>query len=188
MKFNRLLLETFLQRVLRSLLIFTSLLATSVFAQQTCKGFVENEWQDSRYQQIDNSGGVTITDLDTGLMWQQCTYGYSGNACISGSSINLNWQQALELPVSQNATGGYAGFNDWRLPSISELRTLAAFNCYSPAINLMAFPNTENKWFWTSSPFTYLDTYSWKINFVSGTENFYGRRTEYNSIRLVRSL
>ena len=189
MKKNTSIFKTLAQNNTTSILMITALLvSTATCAQQTCKDFVDNHWQNTRYEIQTINDEIIVTDFETGLMWQQCTYGYSGADCATGNNSTFNWQQALEIPHSQNSSGGYAGYNDWRLPNITELRTLIALNCYSPAINITIFPNTKNKWFWTSSPFTYLDIYSWKVNFTSGKENVYGFRTEHNSIRLVRNI
>ncbi|MDP8254876.1 MAG: DUF1566 domain-containing protein [Candidatus Alcyoniella australis] len=60
---------------------------------------------------IDNSDG-TVSDLDQGLMWQ-----------TSGSSEQQAWWVANEYCGTLNSVG-YAGYSDWRLPDITQLRTL----------------------------------------------------------------
>ncbi len=67
-------------------------------------------------QFVDNGDG-TITDLATGLMWQQ-----------ADSAAGLDWQDALAH--AQNLV--LAGHDDWRLPSAKELQSLVDYT-RSPA-------------------------------------------------------
>ena len=60
---------------------------------------------------IDNNDG-TITDLATGLTWQQ-----------TDSNKGLNWQEALHY--SENLT--LAGHSDWRLPNAKELQSIVDY-------------------------------------------------------------
>ncbi len=60
---------------------------------------------------VDNGNG-TVTDLVTGLMWQQ---GYSGK---------MTYSQA----VASAASFSLAGYTDWRLPTIKELYSLIDFS------------------------------------------------------------
>lgn len=102
---------------------------------------------------IDNGDG-TISDLATGLMWQQAD---DGNT--------RNWEDALEY--SENLQ--YAGYTDWRLPNAKELHSIVDYTrcpdiTNSPAINAL-FTTTEINdpegnpgqypYFWTST--THLD-------------------------------
>lgn len=73
--------------------------------------------QDAQYQGIQNSftdnGDKTVTDNNTGLMWQQTPdfkhHSYEGAIAYCGS-LNV------------------AGYSDWRLPRIKELYSIADFN------------------------------------------------------------
>ncbi len=62
-----------------------------------------------RYQ---NNGDGTVTDLNTGLMWQQ----------DPGAKV------AWEAAVAGAATCSLAGYMDWRLPTIKELYSLINFS------------------------------------------------------------
>lgn len=64
---------------------------------------------------VDNGDG-TITDKATGLMWTQ-----------SDNGVGVDWQTALEYAESST----FAGYDDWRLPNVKELQSIADYN-YSP--------------------------------------------------------
>ncbi|MZH04692.1 MAG: DUF1566 domain-containing protein [Nitrospinae bacterium] len=63
----------------------------------------------------DNNNG-TVTDEATGLVWQK---GDSYHDTKKG----LNWYDALEYITLKNSEK-FAGYDDWRLPSLSELNNL----------------------------------------------------------------
>jgi hypothetical protein len=74
----------------------------------------------------DNKNG-TISDLATGLMWQQ-----------SDSKKAMSWQEALEWAQQKNKEN-YLGYNDWRLPNAKELQSIVDYSrspqkTQSPAI------------------------------------------------------
>ncbi|MEI6124883.1 MAG: DUF1566 domain-containing protein, partial [Bacteroidota bacterium] len=62
----------------------------------------------------DNSDG-TISDLATGLMWQQTD---------NGSGVD--WEHALAYAQMQNDTN-YLGHNDWRVPNTKELQSIVDY-------------------------------------------------------------
>ena len=100
-----------------------------------------------------DNGDGTITDLATGLMWQQADNGEG-----------LDWEDALNYAESLNM----AGYDDWRLPDAKELQSIIDYSrsvqtTGSAAINPI-FIITEIKdpegelqypYFWTST--THLD-------------------------------
>jgi hypothetical protein len=65
---------------------------------------------------VDHGDG-TVTDLNTGLMWQQ---GYGGK---------MTWDEAVASAESFTL----AGYDDWRLPTIDELYSLIDFSGIDPS-------------------------------------------------------
>lgn len=150
----------------------------------TCIDYKVASAPDGRYQ--DNSDG-TITDILHGLEWKRCSEGQDGNDCSTGTASMMNWQQALQLVDSLNATGGYAGHTDWRLPNIKEFASLIENQCMEPAINETLFPATQSFRYWTSSPnlTAISDSSTWQIDFDIGRQ-FPGSRNGLAHVRLVR--
>ena len=95
---------------------------------------------------VDNGDG-TVTDNATGLMWSQDDNGEA-----------INWEAALAY--AESAT--IAGYDDWRLPNIKELQSIADYSGVFPAIDVSVFNITDytNEMGQTDYPF-----------FWSGTSN-----------------
>lgn len=175
------------------LLVFV---AAGAVDAQTCNSAIYKSAPDSRY--VDNNNS-TVTDQQTELMWQKCPVGLSGNDCTIGDATPMDWGQALEYSANFNSGAGFAGFSDWRLPNIRELRSLVEVACFSPAINITAFPNTDNNFYWSSSPapVTLFDNnLTWGVAFGDGdpgsegrgwNNSDYGYGDYYHVIRLVRT-
>jgi len=76
---------------------------------------------------VDN-GDNTVTDNATGLIWSK-----------NDSGEGFLWKDALAY--AENAT--VAGHNDWRLPNIKELQSIADYSGVFPAINTTFFNLTK---------------------------------------------
>jgi len=99
--------------------------------------------QDSQYvgnqpSHRDNGDG-TVSDLNTGLMWQQTPL-----------DDKLEWQEALAAADSFEL----AGYSDWRLPSVKELYSLIDFRGGSGASVETSVPYLDTDFF----DFEYGDT------------------------------
>ena len=152
-------------------------------------------------QYIDHGDG-TITDTASKLMWKRCSEGLSGVNCEEGESKGYKYDEAVEKFKNIE----YAGFSDWRLPTVDELKTLVycskgvkdkdSGRCNDgseqPMINQQAFPNTT-MWYWSGSPYAPDSDYAWYVYFGSGSSVIFlngissiGTRYHYLAVRLVR--
>jgi len=175
--------KIYITLLLQMLLALSIVLFAAPVLAQTCPGAIIPTAPDNRYQ--DNADG-TVTDLYTGLMWQQCSIGQSGSGCTSGTATDFTWNLALQQGDTLNSGGGFAGYTDWRLPNVKELESLTEDACYSPVINVTLFPNTVNLNYWSSSPYANLSNYAWYVNFGYGNSSLIYRSNGYY-VRLVRS-
>lgn len=144
------------------------------------------------------NGDGTVTDTKTSLMWKQCSEGQSGDSC-SGEAAKYKWNDAM----SKFGSGvSFAGRSDWRMPTKEELSSLVycrigraqeeawARSCgrdgeyHGPAINPIAFPNTANWRYWSSTEED--ASSSWFVSFNIVYDDWGYRNIAYH-VRLVRS-
>lgn len=169
-------------RLLQFLFFLALFIAMANAQGQTCNAAITATAPDSRFQV---NGDGTVSDLWTGLMWQQCSVGQSGGSCETGSASLVEWSQALTYVLDLNSGAGYAGYTDWRLPNKSELASLVENSCISPAINLTIFPNTPSATYWSSSPAVSNANYAFSL--TSDGRDKLDFRTLTLRIRLVRT-
>ncbi len=174
---------------MRSMITYLVLSTMTIFSlpvYSVCQPGIPLSTPDS--QLIDNGDG-TVTDTITGLMWKKCSEGQSNNSSCSGTAASFsNWQQILQRPGIVNTSGGFAGYTDWRLPNVKELRSIVETACTSPAINETRFPNTPSSLFATSSPYEggSLANSKWHVSFSHGGSDSSSRNVGGGNVRLVR--
>jgi hypothetical protein len=71
-----------------------------------------------------SADGLTVTDGITGLMWQQSP-DTNGDGLINLAD-KMTWEEVQAYPAALNARR-FAGYDDWRLPTIKELYSLILF-------------------------------------------------------------
>lgn len=156
---------------------------------------------------IDHENG-TVTDVETGLMWMRCAVGqtWTVGKC-KGKAKEITWDNA------QTYTLNYAGYSDWRLPSIRELGTIVYcsngqpgfysngknasdaagdWGCYGkpvkdhirPTLAPDVFPNSPASLFWSSSRDTPLPGPNGIFFGYGSVSNANG--TGFTHIRMVR--
>lgn len=140
---------------------------------------------------IDNMDG-TATDKATGLMWQR-----------DGSKGNLDRTEAQRYIQHLNEQG-FAGYSDWRLPTVDELASLLAKNSHK-GVHLAPEFDTKHSSCWTADECDtqyYLALGAWIVNFKKGQiqQGWYKKpsvtanygltalRNDHNFVKAVRSV
>ncbi|MBI5675717.1 MAG: SBBP repeat-containing protein [Nitrospirae bacterium] len=131
-----------------------------------------------------DNGDGTVTDNNTGLMWQQ-----------DENPTTYNWYQASGTydatynPLSQDVCGELTtgGYTDWRLPTKKELMSIVDYSIPSPVptINTTYFPNANASYYWSSTTFASYPDYAWHVYFGNGYVLSYGKYNFYD-VRCVR--
>jgi len=120
-----------------------------------------------------------VDDNVTGLTWTKCTSdGFKSMGCTGG--VEQTWDDAF----TTCDTLTYAGYSDWRLPTLPELFTLLYFGGSSYAdqsvfpdteISQIASPAIHEPFYWTSTSRLFLSTgsfsvtdYGWVVYFNGG--------------------
>jgi len=110
----------------------------------------------------------TVLDLLTGLVW-------SRDANIN--EFPVTWPEAFAA-VSALNRDRYAGFDDWRLPNRSEMRSLMSYQAKKPALqDGHPFINPFLGWYWTSTSAAIDPAYAWYVH-LEGARMFYGRKDQ----------
>jgi len=129
-----------------------------------------------------SNGDGTVTDLNTGLMWQAVP-----------SSMGYSWQEAVDYCNSLEL----AGFDDWRIPSLKELFAISDFSQGWPYLDtgyfsLASGQVTKDEQFWTSN-FYYVGTTHGGAESAFGVNHVTGHIKAYpsaggqgNYVRAVR--
>lgn len=165
------------------------LLLNGVIATADCR--IADLYQTAAPERFQADYNGTVTDNVTGLMWQTCVLGLSGDLCQDGKAKAMSWDDGMASAQSDHA----AGFTNWRLPNIKELASLIEYSCVSPALNTTLFPNPGRSiveanrheyTVWSSTP--YYDSGAIRyIDFANGADNSRARSSK-ELIRLVRDI
>lgn len=153
---------------------------TTVAAQE-CSGQLQQPQVSAAARFSVNTNG-TVIDRQSGLMWKQCLEGQRGTGCV-GVATPLSWEGADNSAVKANR-GRFAGYSDWRLPNVDELRGIVEPQCREPAVNLRVFPNTPAQSLWAANR---VGQNAWSVDFAVGLPLLsINVGTKY--VRLVRDL
>src|SRR5262249_5481923 len=79
-----------------------------------------------------DNGDGTITDNNTGLMWEK----QSDDGSIHDKDNVYTWADAFAVHIAGlNAGAGFAGHTDWRLPNVKELQSIVNYQNVNPAVS-----------------------------------------------------
>ena len=124
---------------------------------------------------LDNGDG-TISDLETGLMWEKKVEGVSCLHCVED---RYGWPEAMADWISRvngrlddfgRPEAGFGGHRDWRLPTTEALETisLAPFPCDTAPCIDPAFGPMSSSLYWSGSSFVTGSEDARVVSFIDG--------------------
>jgi len=127
-------------------LFLAGLFSVTVQANQTCRNNFDESTPTSRF--VFNDDG-TVIDTETKIIWMRCAMGqeWDGKTC-TGEAREYSWDEAMDAVTELNSDT-FGEPSSWRLPLVPELASIVERRCFEPRVNLIVFPATPSKAFWT---------------------------------------
>jgi len=119
---------------------------------------------DNQFELMTLKGEKVIFDQASGLMWQQ-----------GGSSESMTYKKAKEY-ISQLKRDRFAGFDDWRLPTLEEAMSLMEPEKMNGDLYIDPKFDKTQRWIWTADLFKG-ESWAWCVFFSLGLcddSRFYG--------------
>ncbi|MEI6207111.1 MAG: FG-GAP-like repeat-containing protein [Desulfuromonadales bacterium] len=152
--------------------------AVSPYAEIPCAGTGQDGANSINPMSFTDNGNGTVTDNNTGLIWQKCSVGQNNDATCSGTAVAYNWYQASGTYDASNNTAtlnvcgnlALAG-GGWRLPSIQELTDIFDYSIPDPGPTIQQtwFPKTVASNYWASNIYVPFTDSAWYVNFYDGS-------------------
>jgi hypothetical protein len=117
------------------------------------------------------NGNGTVTDDNTGLVWQQ-----------DEVTPTVTWEAALT--TCENLSLGNR--TDWRLPNIKELQSISDDTRSNPSLDTAYFPGVQAARYWSSTTLFGHASSAWFVDFTSGLAS-YNDKAGQLPVRCVRS-
>ncbi len=139
-------------------------------------GFYGHSTVDHKYEKILINGSSVVKDNATGLMWHQ-----------SGSDKYMGWAEARKWTERLN-NKKYAGYNDWRLPTLEEAVSLIDPDEKSDGLHIDTAFDTNQSWIWTGDSCG--SDGAWDVEFGNGSVHWsdISRDINYYVVRPVRTM
>lgn len=146
----------------------------------------------------DAADWVMVKDNVTGLVWEvktddgsihdkDNTYTWydSNPATNGGDAGTAGVGTDTEDFINDLNAASFGGHEDWRLPTINELRSIVDYGTYNPAIDTVYFPNTMSSYYWSSTSRASYTGDAWLVNFDGGYDYNLNKANTYY-VRAVR--
>jgi Protein of unknown function (DUF1566) len=170
--------------------------AVSPYAEIPCAGTGQDGAYSINPLSYTDNGNGTVTDNNTGLIWQKCSVGQNNDATCSGTATYFNWYKASGTydasynSPSQSVCGDIrvSGYSDWRLPTKKELRSIVDYSIpypTRPTIVGAYFPNTVSSVYWSSTTVAAGPVVAWGVDFGDGLVSYYNKGDDFY-VRCVR--
>jgi hypothetical protein len=104
-----------------------------------------------------------VVDNTTGLMWHKC----------GSDEYIMKWNKAKEWVEDLNSEEGYAGYQDWRLPTLDEAVSLLESSKKNRGLYIDPVFSKKQGWIWTGDKFDNVfedgSEAAWGVHFQEGT-------------------
>jgi hypothetical protein len=160
----------------------------------------DGDLQQGLARRYTDNGDGTITDNDTGLMWEK----HSSDGSIHDFRNIYTWLNALNFYVPYLNSTSFAGHTDWRLPNVNELHTLVDYGRVYPAMDPVfdvdcidgctvttcscaTYHGRSEFWSSTTSHYTLINSvgFAWMVDFDYGYLHGEGKGLQL-TVRAVR--
>lgn len=140
-----------------------------------------------------DNGDGTITDANTGLMWEKLC----DDSSVHDRDTTYTWTAAFAKVGTLNAAR-FAGHDDWRLPNVNELQSLARYAGPAPAVDtafntgcaslctVLTCSCTQPNRYWSSTSYGGATKNAWYVLFLDGSVSPLGVKTASFYVRAVR--
>jgi len=115
-----------------------------------------------------------VTDKITGLMWQDnsdvsnVTKRWLSLTALNPDGTDDWFDTSGDTAINYCANLTLGGYDDWRLPSFEELKSIVDYDRYSPALSPI-FVNFVSDYYWSATTSTNSDILVWEVHFGNGS-------------------
>lgn len=155
----------------------------------------DGELQEGRVRSYTDNGDGTITDNQTGLMWEK----KSQDSTIHDWNNVYTWTDAEGVFIAGLNTANFAGHNNWRLPNRFELDSLLDLGTHDPLVD-PAFDSgcvvsctvtscsctSSTLTYWSSTTMLPFPNQAWFVAFFAAGFDNSDLKTNSNAVRAVR--
>src|SRR5438093_12910544 len=143
-----------------------------------------------------DEGDGTVTDVNTGLMWEKLSH----DGTAHDDHNEYTWATAVAGHVATLNALNFAGHNDWRLPNVRELQSIANYQSVNPAVSSPFNNNcapgchattcscTASSDYWSSTSSVSDPSGAWYVPFSYGRVDAFGRSGGKSSAASVRAV
>jgi hypothetical protein len=144
--------------------------------QKNLQHFIYNTYGDfpNEYELKIINGDKIVVDHNSRLMWGQ-----------SGSNVPYKWDSAESIYIATLNKNSFAGYSDWRVPTLEELLSLA--EVYQGGDNLVinSIFNTASNAYWSADKSS--KQAAWAVSYTHGSFDSYLTVADLH-VRAVRTM
>src|SRR5213593_3490672 len=144
----------------------------------------------------DDNGNGTVTDLNTGLVWEKV----SDDGTVHDKDNLYSWANAFTGRVATLNATSFAGHTDWRLPNVRELQSIVNYQSSNPMVSSAFKTNcapgcpatgcscTASGNYWSSTSSVSSPSRAWFVSFRYGNVDAFSSSGSKSVAAFVRAV